>query len=97
MSQLLQKSYQCLTCQKQIKISKIDNAGPDSKKKKWDKFELDGVTPHVCSTTNNKPEQQQQQPSNNSLKKEVAAIKAQLLVLVSRLDHIERELQTHTC
>jgi hypothetical protein len=69
---------------------------PAGQKKKWDKFELDGVTPHVCR----KPEQQEQsqvqrQPSNsnNNLSKEIAAVKAQLLVLVSRLDCIEQELQ----
>jgi hypothetical protein len=73
---------------------------PAGQKKKWDKFEMDGVTgvtPHICR----KPEQerqQQQQPSTNSnnnsnLSKEIAAIKAQLLGLVSRLDNIEQELQ----
>jgi hypothetical protein len=44
---------------------------------------------------NTKKKQQQchqQQPSNDL---EVAAIKAQLVMLVSRLDHIEAEQQTH--
>jgi hypothetical protein len=75
---------------------------PAGQKKKWDKFEMDGVTgvtPHVC----HKQQQQQQpltqqQPSTNSnnnsnLSEEIAAIKAQLLGLVSRLDNIEQELQ----
>lgn len=85
-----------MTCGQQIKIAKIDNITP-GQKKKWDKFELDGKTPHVC---NKPPHQQQQptiqrQPSNiNNLSKEIAAIKAQLLGLVSRLDRIEAELHT---
>ncbi len=37
---------------KQIRISKIDNAGPNAEKK-WNKYEIDGVTPHVCSTISN--------------------------------------------
>jgi hypothetical protein len=102
MSQLLQKPYDCMTCGQQIKISKIDNVSPDAKKK-WNKFELDGVTPHVCSKQK-KDEQQQEQPLvqqqqlssniNNKLSKEIAAIKAQLLDLVSRLDRLEQELHT---
>jgi hypothetical protein len=32
---------------------------------------------------------------NSDITKEIAAIKAQLLVFVSRLDRIEKELQTH--
>jgi hypothetical protein len=63
---------------------------PAGQKKKWHKFELDGVTPHVCRS---KPEREQL--PNNNLSKEIAAIKAQLLGLVSRLDRIEAELQTH--
>jgi hypothetical protein len=86
MSQLLQKPYDCMTCGQQIRISKIDNVGSDSKKK-WNKFELDGKTPHVC-----RKGKQQQQPSNDIIK-EIAAIRAQLLVLVGRLDRLEQELQ----
>ena len=92
MSQILKKPYDCMSCGQQIRIAKIDNPGPDAKKK-WDKFEMDGVTPHVCCS-NNKPEQRQQQ-QHFDISKEIAAIKAQLLVLVSRLDHIETELQAH--
>jgi hypothetical protein len=97
MSQILQKPYDCMTCGQQIRIAKIDNAGPDAKKK-WHKFELDGKTPHVCS----KPPHQQQPPvqrqprnSNNNLSKEIAAIKAQLLLLISRLDRIEQQEMDH--
>jgi predicted RNase H-like nuclease (RuvC/YqgF family) len=44
-----------LTCHKPIKLSKIDNAGPNARKK-WERFELDGVTPHQCK----KQEQEQE-------------------------------------
>jgi hypothetical protein len=38
--------------------------------------------------------QEQEQPvASNDLCKEVAAIKAQLLLLVSRLDHVEQEIE----
>jgi hypothetical protein len=87
MAQVFQKPYECLGCKQQIKIAKIDNVPAGQMKKKWDKFELDGVTPHVCRKS-----EQQPPASSDSLKKEIAAIKAQLLVLVSRLDHIEKEL-----
>jgi flagellar capping protein FliD len=99
MAQVIQKPYECLGCKQQIRISKIENVAP-GQKKKWDKFELDGITPHVCHKPNQQQEQplvQQQQLSsniNNKLSKEIAAIKAQLLDLVSRLDRLEQELHT---
>jgi hypothetical protein len=89
MSQLLQKPYDCMTCGQQIKIAKIDNPGPDAKKK-WEKYDMDGKTPHVCRRKN---QQRQQQSSNNDVSKEIAAIRAQLLVLIGRLDRLEQELQ----
>ena len=58
------------------------------KKKKWDKFELDGVTPHVC----HKQEQRQQQQYFDDLSKEIMTIKGQLLAVVNRLDHVEKKL-----
>ena len=82
-SQVFQKPYECLGCKQQIKIAKIDNvlAG---QKKKWDKFELDGITPHICK-------KQQSQEQQTDVSKEIAAIKAQLLVLVGRLDRLEQQ------
>jgi hypothetical protein len=47
MSQVLKKPYECLICKQQIRIAKIDNV-PPGQKKKWKKYELDGVTLHVC-------------------------------------------------
>ncbi len=90
MAQVLDRQYDCLTCHKPIRISKIDNVGPNSKKR-WEKYELDGVTLHVCHKQQPEQsaikEQPKQQPVvSNNLLKEVAAIKAQLLLLVSRLD-----------
>ena len=52
MAQVLSKEYECLTCHKPIKISKTDNAGPNARKK-WEKFERDGTTPHQCSSNSN--------------------------------------------
>jgi hypothetical protein len=42
----LQNPYECLTCKRQIRIAKIDNVTA-GQKKKWEKYELDGVTLHV--------------------------------------------------
>jgi hypothetical protein len=47
MSQVFQKTYDCLTCGKQIRLSKIDNPGPNEKKH-WLKYEVDGRTIHKC-------------------------------------------------
>lgn len=97
MSQILKKPYDYMSCGQQIRIAKIDNPGPDAKKK-WEKFEVDGITLHLCHKPN--PHQErlpiQRQPSNNSnnLSKEIASIKSQLLDLVSRLDRLEQELRT---
>jgi len=52
MAQVLSKEYECLTCHKPIKISKIDNASPNARKK-WEKFERDGTTPHQCCSNSN--------------------------------------------
>jgi hypothetical protein len=47
MAQVFQKSYECLNCKQQIRITKIDNVAA-GQKKKWEKYELDGVTEHIC-------------------------------------------------
>lgn len=47
MAQVLTREFDCLTCHKPIKIAKLDNV-PAGQKKKWERFELDGVTPHKC-------------------------------------------------
>jgi hypothetical protein len=97
LAQVLQKQYDCLTCHKQIRIAKIDNV-PAGQKKRWEKYELDGVTLHVCHKQ--QPEQlaatkgKQHSVVSNDLSKEVAEIKAQLLVIVSRLDRIKQEMGT---
>ena len=65
MSQLLQKPYECLTCKKQIRISKIDGAGPDAKKR-WNKYEVDGNTPHVCSSNSNASRSNENSITNTS-------------------------------
>jgi hypothetical protein len=87
---VLQKPYECLTCHKQIRIAKIDNV-PAGQKKKWEKYELDGVTEHICHKQQQHHLEQQKQQLDVS--KEIADIKAQLLILVSRLDYVEKELR----
>jgi hypothetical protein len=52
MAQVLSKEYECLTCHKPIKILKIENSSPNARKK-WEKFERDGTTPHQCSSNSN--------------------------------------------
>jgi hypothetical protein len=47
MAQILAKDYECLTCHEPIKIAKLDNV-PPGQKRKWERFQLDGVTPHQC-------------------------------------------------
>jgi hypothetical protein len=89
MSQVLARQFDCLTCHKPIRISKIDNV-PAGQKKKWEKYELDGVTEHICHKQQHHLEQQKQQLD---VSKEIADIKAQLLILVSRLDYVEKELR----
>ena len=82
------KSFTCFKCREVIKLCrKEDNAG-------WLRFNLDGTTAHVCEKKEQQQKPQQPSTTNNDLvKEEVAAIKAQLLVRVSRLDRLETELQ----
>jgi hypothetical protein len=47
MAQVLSKEYECLTCHKPIKISKMDNTRPNARRK-WEHLETDGVTPRQC-------------------------------------------------
>lgn len=98
MAQVLEKPYECHTCKKQIRISKIDGAGPNAKRQ-WNRFEMDGVTPHKCQQQQQPQAQPQQLPTTAmtekplEIMKEIQAIKAHLLGLVSRLDRLEQELQ----
>ena len=96
MRQQLQKPFTCFGCKQEIKLQrKDDDSG-------WIRFEADGHTIHNCERKNKKAQeqelQQQQQPSpggpsnSTEISKEVVAIKAQLLVLVGRLDRLEQEL-----
>lgn len=97
MSQVLQRPYDCKICGQQIRLSKIDNVSPDAKKK-WNKFELDGVTVHVCSIK--KQQQQspppipppQQQPSVSSETTSTDASKE--IAAVERIEQLERKIDT---
>jgi hypothetical protein len=98
-SQVLQKPYECLTCKKQIRIAKIDNV-PPGQKKKWEKYELDGVTLHVCHKQ--QPEQSestvriQKEPPTVAiadLADEVSELKSQIKSLVTQIQPLRQELQ----
>jgi hypothetical protein len=52
---MISKEYECLTCHKPIKISKIDNP-TSGQKKKLERFGLDELTPHQCVFKKNKEE-----------------------------------------
>ncbi len=102
-SQVLQKSYECLTCKKQIRIAKIDNAGPNAKKR-WQKYELDGLTAHICfkeeaeeSATKETPKQQ---PSPESQKLSgdylLATLAENLSLQSNKIDGLQKEIQMLT-
>jgi hypothetical protein len=93
MAAAFQKTFECLTCKAPIKLErKHDNSG-------WNQYNLHG-TPHIEQkkkrhfTQQEPPPAYQQQHQITDLSKEIAAIKAQLLVLVSRLDRVEQEMGT---
>lgn len=54
MAQVLTREYECLTCHEPIRIAKIDNV-PVDQKKKWERFETDGVTPHQYKIREQQP------------------------------------------
>jgi hypothetical protein len=95
MAQVLAKEYECLTCYEPIKIAKLDNV-PAGQKKKWERFQLDGITPHQCAV-NKKEAAKMAAPTTTAttdLSKEIAAIKAQLQTAVMKLESVEKGLQT---
>jgi hypothetical protein len=89
-----------MTCHQQIRISKIDGAGPDAKKR-WNKFEMDGVTPHVCSNKKQQKDQQQQptlliqhEPpaaAISDLADEIADLRAYIKTLVTQVQLLRKE------
>jgi hypothetical protein len=89
---VLQKPYDCLSCHAQIRLAKIDGAGPEAKKR-WNKLELDGVTPHTCNKKAQPEEKEEQKQQSEDLSKTVSEIKAQLQVMVTKLETLERELE----
>ncbi len=99
MAQVLTKEYECLTCHKPIKISKIDNV-PAGQKKKWERFELDGVTPHRCPK---KKEEQAAIPATATvmdsdpsqiaaLSEEVKGLRETVNVMISQIQGLRSEM-----
>ena len=98
MSQLLQKPHECLTCKQQILLEKIDPL-PAGSKKRWNKLQMDGVTPHICHKT--AADQQQQQQDQQKLPKseledirdEIADLKAYIKTLVTQVQLMRQEVR----
>jgi hypothetical protein len=103
LAQVLRKEYECYTCHRPILISKIDNPQPDSKKR-WEQWEIDGVTLHQC-----KKEHQQKEGSSDvrgnyninmdndsqiaDLAKQVSNLKDTVNVLISQIQMLRSELK----
>jgi hypothetical protein len=102
MAQVLAKEYECHTCKRVIRISKIENV-PARQRRKWDRFELDGVTPHVCKP---KREQQKQQPQPQpiplsegpqiaALAHEVSELRAEVKILIAQVQGLRAEIKNN--
>jgi hypothetical protein len=92
----------CRSCNQQIRFDKNHRTA----KGKWipleertDSVGQKSLQPHQCPAKQKQQQQQLPQPDRSQssvatdISKEIAAIKAQLLVLVGRLDRLEQELQ----
>jgi hypothetical protein len=96
MSQLLQNPYECLTCKQQILLEKIDPF-PAGSKKRWNKLQIDGVTPHICHKTSDQQQQQQDQqklPKSEleDVRDEIADLKA-YETLVTQVQLMRQEVR----
>jgi hypothetical protein len=102
MAQVLSREFDCLTCHEPIRIAKIANPAP-SQRKKWERFELDGVTPHKCK----KKEQEQDaaippaavlQLDNGSqtaaLTEQVKELKDTVNVLISQIQMLRSDVKS---
>jgi hypothetical protein len=93
MAQILAKEYECLTCHEPIKIAKLDNV-PPGQKRKWERFQLDGVTLHRCK---NKEEPEtaglDNVPQLTDLAKQVSDLKETVNILISQIQMLRSELK----
>ena len=102
MAQVLAKEYECLTCHEPIKIAKLDNV-PPGQKRKWERFETDGVTPYQCKKQEQderqepipKPPMQQVDsgPQIAELTKQVSDLKETINLLISQIQMLRSELK----
>jgi hypothetical protein len=109
MAQVLRKEYQCFGCCNSILISKIDSPAPGSKKR-WNQYEMDGITPHTCpgKFKGNKQEQHQQmqqQPPQDAvtvdngaqiaeLTKQVSDLKETVNILISQIQMLRSDVKS---
>ena len=99
MAQVLAREYSCMTCHEPIRIAKIDNV-PPGQKKKWERFELDGVTSHQCNkkqkVEDQEQEDQQEQPitvSNAELALQVSNLKETVNILISQIQSLRSDVK----
>lgn len=99
MAQVLSREFDCLTCHKPVKIAKIDGVGPNARKQ-WNRFGLDGVTPHECKKQSKKEEQElwdplsrSEQPQIAELAKQVSDLKITINILISQIQSLRSEVR----
>jgi CRISPR/Cas system CMR subunit Cmr6 (Cas7 group RAMP superfamily) len=107
MAQVLTREFDCLTCHEPIRIAKLDNV-PAGQRKKWERYELDIVTPHKCK----KKEQQQEQEASSprpaatamldndttpqqiaALAEEVSGLRETVNILISQIQSLRAEVK----
>jgi hypothetical protein len=101
MAQVLSKEYECLSCHEPIKIAKLDNV-PPGQKRKWERFEIDGVTPH--QSVKKKEDSEDISGENTAsvdnvpsqiaeLAKEVSSLKETINILISQIQVLRSEVK----
>ena len=101
MAQVLAREFECLTCHSPIKISKIDNPAP-GQKKKWERFELDGVTTHQCNKQQKEAEQSATTVLDNGpqiaeLVNQVRDLKKTVNILISQIQMLRSDVNKRKC
>ena len=97
MAQVLTREFDCLTFGQPIRIAKLDNV-PPGQKKKWERFETDGTTPHKCKKEQEQgpPQQKQEQQQSQPPSSEMRAIMELLQMVNKKLDALLANSGTKT-